>query len=80
MCAFEAGFSRDIAGEKDGFIFFGRTFAVDPGHGGHISHKVNHSRKRANAVATQGRAQDGPCIVLSAKRVKSAFHLAKPFV
>jgi ribosomal protein L28 len=29
-------------------LFFTGTFVVDPGIGAHISHKINHSKRRAN--------------------------------
>ncbi len=60
---------QDDSGPQ-GNVFFGRGFAVDPGLGNHLSHKVNHSRLRANvrAVADGGRgARRG--IVLIALRV-----------
>ena len=55
-----------------GHVFSSTTFAVDPGMGDHISHKINHSRRRPNARAREGRTSKGEkCIVFRALRVRS---------
>ena len=60
-------------GQAGGYIFFASTFAVDPGDGAHISHKINHSRSCANTIATQDwTSKREPCIVLRAKKVCSS--------
>ena len=55
-----------------GNLFFGRGFAVDPGYGHHLSHKINHSRQHANvcAIALPMRG-DVRGIQLVAARVRS---------
>ncbi len=60
-----------ITGAPGGFIFLSTSFAVDPGMGDHISHKINHSRVHPNAEAREARTSHGVrCIVLRAKRVR----------
>ena len=56
-----------------GHVFFAATFAVDPGKGDHLSHKINHSRRRPNARSRIGKTSDGtPCILIRAMRVSAS--------
>ena len=68
LLSFLTGFH--IAG-TGGHVFFSTTFAVDPGMGDHVSHKINHSRRHPNARAKEDRTSKGiKCIVLRALRVR----------
>ena len=64
-----------------GYIFEGKEFAVDPGDGEHISHKVNHSRRAANAESRPAKTSNNErCIVLRARRVSFVCLVALSFV
>ena len=61
-----------------GYVFFATGFAVDAGNGDHISHKINHSRRKANVKPTVCKTSQGEhCIVLQAMKVSRSCVLFK---
>ena len=68
-----------------GVIFFAnlraRKFAVDPGDGGHISYKINHSVQHANLRVVAERAESGDDIVVfRAARVRFSCAVSAPLL
>lgn len=72
--------AQDPNARPRGVIFFARRFAVDPGEGAHISHKINHSAELPNLRAVARRSDDDGgerVIFFLAARVRSFAPLHK---